>query len=80
MSGMVPYTDRQPPTNRYRHQLIAPPRAGACCASAMEWLDAPQRDVRGVCQDRRCRRCGFTVQVILRELRDAAWIARRCVG
>jgi len=41
MSGMVPYTDRQPPTNRYRHQLIAPPRAGVCCVSAMEWLDAP---------------------------------------
>jgi len=77
---MVTYTDEHPPTTRYRHQLIAPPRAGVCCVSAMEWLDAPQRDVRGVYQDRCCRRCGFTVRVILRELRDAALIARRCVG
>jgi len=47
---------------------------------AMEWLDAAQRDVRGVYQDRRCRRCGFTVRVLLRELSDAAWIARLCVS
>ena len=33
----------------------------------MEWLDAPQRDARGVYQDRRCRRCGFAVRVILHE-------------
>jgi ribosomal protein S14 len=46
----------------------------------MEWLDAAQRDVRGVYQDRRCRRCGFTVRVLLRELSDAAWIARLCVS
>ena len=38
----------------------------------MEWLDAPQRDVRWVYQDRRCRRCGFAVRVILREIPDAA--------
>ena len=36
MSGMVPYTDQQPPTNRYRHQLIAPPRAGVRCVSAVD--------------------------------------------
>ena len=34
----------------------------------MEWLDAPQRDVRWVYQDRRCRRCGFAVRVILCEI------------
>ena len=50
-----------------RHQLIAPPRAGVCCVSAMAWLDA-RRDVRGVYQDRRCRRCGFAVRVILCEI------------
>jgi ribosomal protein S14 len=38
----------------------------------MEWLDAPQRDVRWVYQYRRCRRCGFAVRVILREIPDAA--------
>jgi ribosomal protein S14 len=80
MPSLVPSTDQRPPTNRYRHQMIAPPRASVCCVAAMEWLDAPQRDVRGVYQDRRCRRCGFTVRVLLRELSDAAWIARLCVS
>ena len=36
----------------------------------MEWLDALQRDVRWVYQDRRCRRCGFAVRVILCEIPD----------
>ena len=35
----------------------------------MAWLDA-RRDVRRVYQDRRCRRCGFAVRVILREIPD----------
>jgi hypothetical protein len=77
---MVPYTEEQPPTNRYHHQIISPPRAGACCFSAMEWLDAPQQYDRGVFQYRRCRRCGFSVRVILREILDAALIASLRVG
>ena len=36
----------------------------------MERLDAPQRDARWVYQDRRCRRCGFAVRVILCEIPD----------
>jgi len=36
----------------------------------MERLDAPQRDARWVYQYRRCRRCGFAVRVILREIPD----------
>ena len=71
MPSLVPYTDQQPPTNRYLYQIIPPPRAGVCCVSAMAWLDA-RRDVRGVYQDRRCRRCGFTVRVLLREIPNTA--------
>jgi len=41
----------------------------------MEWLDAPQRNARWVSQYRCCRRCGFTVRVILREIPDAALAA-----
>ena len=74
MPSLVPYTDQEPPTNRYRHQLIAPPRAGVCCVSAMAWLDA-RRDVRGVYQDRRCRRCGFTVRVLRHEIPDTTRVA-----
>jgi len=40
----------------------------------MEWLDAPQRDARGVYQDRRCPRCGFTVRVILDEIPDTTLV------
>ena len=70
LPSLVPYTDQEPPANRDPHRIIAPPRAGDCCFSAMEWLDVPQRDARGGYQDRRCRRCGFAVRVLLREVPD----------
>ena len=74
MPSLVPYTDQQPPTSRYLYQITAPPRAGVCCVSAMAWLDA-RRDVRGVYQDRRCRRCGFTVRVLHHETPDTTRVA-----
>lgn len=80
MATSVEYTDQQPPANRYLHRIISPPRAGDCCFSAMEWLDAPRRDARRVYQDRRCRRCGFAVRVILREIPDPASMAHLRVG
>ena len=80
MPSMVSHAEESQPTNRYSHQIISPPRAGACCFSVMEWLDAPQRDDRWVFQYRRCRRCGFTVRVILREILNAALIASLRVG
>jgi hypothetical protein len=70
MPTIVTDTDQQPPTNRYPHRIASPPRAGDCCFSEMEWLDAPHRDARGVYQDRRCPRCGFAVRVILHETPD----------
>ena len=75
MPSLVPYTDQEPPANRYLYRIISPSRAGDCCFSAMEWLDVPQVDVRWVYQDRRCRRCGFAVRVLLREISDAALVA-----
>lgn len=68
MPSLVPYTDQEPPANRYRHRIISPPRAGVCGVSAMAWLEAPHREVRGVYQDRRCRWCGFAARVILCEI------------
>jgi hypothetical protein len=70
MPPIVTSTDEPPPTNRYPQGIASPPRARACCFAEMEWLDAPQRDARGVYQDRRCPRCGFTVRVILHEIPD----------
>jgi hypothetical protein len=38
----------------------------------MEEVGAAQQDGRWLFQYRRCRECGFTVRVILREIPDAA--------
>jgi hypothetical protein len=37
----------------------------------MEEVGTPQQDDRWVFQYRRCRRCGFAVRVVLREIPDA---------
>ena len=70
MPSLVTYPDQRPPEKRYPHRIISPPREDVCCFSDMEWLDAPQRDARWLYQYRRCRRCGFAVRVLLRELPD----------
>ena len=75
MPSLVPYTDQEPPANRYRHRIISPPRAGACCFSEMADVGPPETDARWVYQYRRCRQCGFAVRVILREIPDAALVA-----
>ena len=75
MPTIVEYSDHKPPTNRYPHRIISPPRAGGCCFSDMEELGTPQEDARWVYQYRRCRRCGFAVRVILREIPDASLAA-----
>jgi hypothetical protein len=36
----------------------------------MEEVGTPQQDDRWVFQYRRCRRCGFAVRVVLREIPD----------
>lgn len=68
MPTIVTYTDQRPPVNRYPLQIISPPRAGTCCFADMEEVGTPQQDDRWVFQYRRCRRCGFAVRVILREI------------
>ena len=74
MPTMVEYSDQKPPTNRYPDRIISPPRAGVCCFSDMEELGTPQQDDRWVFQYRRCRRCGFAVRVILREIPDTTLV------
>jgi len=75
MATIVTYTDERPPENRYPYHIISPPRASPCCFTAMEELGSPQTDGRWVSQYRRCRHCGFAVQVILRELPDMVLVA-----
>jgi hypothetical protein len=75
MVTIVTYTDRKPPENRYPRRIISPSRPGPCCFSDMEEVGTAQQEGHWVFQYRRCRGCGFTVRVILREIPDASLAA-----
>jgi hypothetical protein len=75
MATIVEYTDQKRPKNLYPERIISPVRSGPCCFSDMEEVGKPQEDSRWVFQYRRCKKCGFTVRVILREIPDAALAA-----
>jgi hypothetical protein len=70
MPTIVVYTDQQKPQNLYPKRIISPPRSGPCCFSDMQETGAPQEEGRWVFQYKRCRKCGFAVRVILREIPD----------
>ena len=70
MPTIVTYTDREPAANGYPQRIVSPCRPGPCCFSDMEELGTARQEGRWVFQYRRCRQCGFTVRVILREIPD----------
>jgi len=72
MATIVEYTDRKQPQNRYPNYIISPARPQPCCFTDMEELGASHETDRWVFQYKRCRHCGFTVRVILREIPNAA--------
>jgi hypothetical protein len=71
MPTIVQYTDEQRPQNLYPMRIISPSRSGSCCFSDMQETGLPQTEGRWVFQYKRCRKCGFAVRVILREIPDA---------
>ena len=75
MSSIVKYTDRAPAENLYPRRIVSPRKSGPCCFSDMELVGEPHSEGRWVFQYRRCRRCGFTVRVILRQIPDDALMA-----
>jgi hypothetical protein len=75
MATIVEYTDRKEPKNLYPQRIISPPRSGPCCFSDMEEIGTSLEEGRWVYQYKRCRQCGFTVRVILREIPDATLMA-----
>lgn len=75
MSTIVEYTDKKPPENLYPWLIVSPPRSGPCCFSEMEEIGTAQRYGRWEVVYKRCRRCGFTVRVILRECPDPELVA-----
>lgn len=72
MATIVEYTDQKAPENLYPYQIISPQRSKPCCFSDMEEIGTAQQDGRCVYQYKRCRKCGFTVRLILGELADEA--------
>ncbi len=74
MPTIVEYTDRKAPQNLYPERIISPARSKPCCFTHMEEVGLPQQDGQWEYQYKRCRKCGFTVRVILRALPDEALI------
>jgi len=70
MATIVEYTDRKVPRNRYPRRIVSPSHSSPCCFSDMEELGGAEQEGRWMVQYKRCRRCGFTVRVVLRELPD----------
>ena len=75
MPTIVEYTDAKVPLNQYPQRIISPSHAGPCCFSAMEEIGPVKNSDRWVYRYKRCRACGFTVRVVLREIPDAALLA-----
>ena len=74
MATIVEYTDKKAPQNLYPERIISPSRSGVCCFSDMEEVGPSQPDGNWIYQFKRCRQCGFTVRVILREISNEALI------
>ena len=72
MATIVKYTDQKRPENLYPARIISPPRSGPCCFSDMEEIGEPQEEGHKVFQYKRCKKCGFALRVILREIPDVA--------
>jgi len=75
MATIVEYTDRETPQNRYPEKIISPTRSGTCCYSEMEEIGMLQQTEHWEFRYKRCRKCGFTIRVILRVRPDVALVA-----
>jgi len=74
MATIVEYTDVKAPQNRYPTRIISPAHAKPCCFTDLAEVGPAQQDGRWESQYKRCRQCGFTVRMIVRELPDAPLI------
>lgn len=72
MATIVEYTDRKQPRNHYPERIISPPQSSPCCFTNMEEIGTPEANERWEYRFKRCRACGFTVRVIVRELPNVA--------
>ena len=72
MATIIEYNGRKRPRNEYPKSIVSPPHSGPCCFTDMQEIGTPQDDGRWVFQYKRCRKCGFALRVILREIPNAA--------
>lgn len=75
MPTIIEYTDTKLARNRYPRSITSPSHASPCCQLHMEPIGTPFLEGRSEIQYKRCRRCGFTVRLILRQLPDAQLVA-----
>jgi hypothetical protein len=71
LATIVEYTDQKPAKNQFPQRIVSPVRSNPCCFTDMEEVGEPQEDGRWVFQYKRCKKCGFALRVILREIPDA---------
>ncbi len=76
MATIVEYSNAKTPENHYPWHIISPSSSGPCCFSEMEEIGDVNREERWEWVYKRCRMCGFTVQVILRPIQDDAVLSR----
>jgi hypothetical protein len=70
LGTIVEYTDEHRPANLYPHRIFSPARPRPCCFAEMDEIGEPERDERWLFRYKRCRRCGFTVRLLLEEIPD----------
>ncbi len=75
MPTIVEYTDEKPPLNHYPLRIISPSHSSPCCFSDMEEIGSAEQADRWVYRYKRCRTCGFTVRVAVREIPNEALLA-----
>jgi hypothetical protein len=75
MATIVEYTDQKRAKNLYPKRIISPSQSSPCCFSDMEEVGTPLQDDRWIYQYKRCRSCGFSVRVIVREIPNDALAA-----
>lgn len=75
MSSIVEYTDQKRPRYQYPSRIISPPRPGPCCERHMAEVGRREEGGRWVFRYKRCRRCGFTVRLVLEALPDPRLMA-----
>ncbi len=70
MTTIIEYTDAKPPQNLYPDRILSPSHPDSCCLLRMEQIGEPLVEGSWVYHYKRCRQCGFSVRVVVKQLPD----------